>query len=396
MSFNLVRTRHVYSYNKVTKQVINQDESFNDPVTDNTWHRTRTTPDKTGWRPPTSYQRSIRTGYTHTCELTTNLETSNIIVRGTGAESFGGSYSFNHNSFPSSLEDGAVNKALEKLKNGDFNIAQTFAERKRTARLIGDNARSIATVVEGTEEELERMARPWLRKGAVPGKILRAMFSRKLEVAYGWSPLLRDVFNGVKLLHEYESEQNRYRTKVTARAQENHFQKRVLTAQDGGINVQVDQYTRSKHRVFVRLDYRKINPVNATLGQLGIYNFPSLAYELLPFSFVADWFVPIGGYLSLLDADAGWSFLGGTVTRTSEHRINPTNGRIHSMHGSAVKGSVTCSGKGRIFSMNRKVLESSPMPRPPTFDDRGSTSHALNGIALLGAAFSSAKWWNFR
>lgn len=46
----------------------------------------------------------------------------------------------------------------------------------------------------------------------------------------------------------------------------------------------------------------------------GLINPAVLAWELIPFSFVVDWFAPIGNTLDALDAGVGVQFLSGTRT----------------------------------------------------------------------------------
>ena len=53
-------------------------------------------------------------------------------------------------------------------------------------------------------------------------------------------------------------------------------------------------------------------------NQLGLLNPVSLAWELVPWSFVVDWVLPIGSVLSALSAPAGLIFIDGSLSaRTS-------------------------------------------------------------------------------
>lgn len=57
--------------------------------------------------------------------------------------------------------------------------------------------------------------------------------------------------------------------------------------------------------------YRVDHPVLATLDALGFANPATLAWELLPFSFVVDWFVPVGEFIHQLTPPRGISFVDG-------------------------------------------------------------------------------------
>lgn len=58
--------------------------------------------------------------------------------------------------------------------------------------------------------------------------------------------------------------------------------------------------------------------LKAVAANTGISNPALLAWELLPWSFVIDWFIPVGDYLESLSAFDGFTFSGGSqvlVTR---------------------------------------------------------------------------------
>jgi hypothetical protein len=51
-------------------------------------------------------------------------------------------------------------------------------------------------------------------------------------------------------------------------------------------------------------------------NRLGVINPLAIAWELYPFSFVIDWFVPIGSVLTAATATAGLEFVSGHTTRS--------------------------------------------------------------------------------
>ena len=54
------------------------------------------------------------------------------------------------------------------------------------------------------------------------------------------------------------------------------------------------------------------------LDALGLQPLPT-AWELLPFSFVADWFLNIGTFLEAWTTKEGWSFLAGSQSVVGEY-----------------------------------------------------------------------------
>lgn len=53
----------------------------------------------------------------------------------------------------------------------------------------------------------------------------------------------------------------------------------------------------------------------AAFTQQGLTNAPSAAYEVIPYSFVVDWFITTGDYLELMDATVACAFLSGTTSK---------------------------------------------------------------------------------
>jgi hypothetical protein len=140
----------------------------------------------------------------------------------------------------------------------------------------------------------------------------------------------------------------------------------------------------SEQGVYVRLDYKMDNPLLAQAANLGLTNPAALAWELVPFSFVADWFVPVGDYLNCLDAALGYSFLGGSKTERWMHHSKTEAG----WRTGAVLNNLKYwrfSGAEKIVkTVVRTVYSSSPLPRHPGFKNPFSATHVANALALLG------------
>jgi hypothetical protein len=113
----------------------------------------------------------------------------------------------------------------------------------------------------------------------------------------------------------------------------------------------------------------------------------NLAWEVLPYSFVVDWFLPIGPYLETLSSWDGLVFLDGFETQFTRKNINgvisasfayPAGGNYQT----TVQGDYQAEG----IQLNRIKLTTFPAATFPTFKNPFSTGHALNAIALLRTA----------
>lgn len=322
------------------------------------------------WRPPSPYSRHIESGNCYTVNFAkdyTDFTFDSVRSVSSGADDCSGNWYTVIQEAPSYLEDQCITQALLQLKGMQVNLAQNFGEREQTARLCYDTCRRLAGMVYHTRE--------------TAFKLLKDPFSLWLELQYGWLPLLSDVHGAV---HEI---MDKPPTRVTVRgkASDTWYDKSLCTLGKTTHPVYIDRITKGVHHLNLRLDYEEGNAAARQAASLGLTNPADLAWELLPFSFVVDWFANVGDCFNVLDATFGWDFKGGSCTTTSRMRYDATNPRLQNP-GTAV-GSSSCQARGYQMTMNRKVYSSSPMPQRPHLKPQRNGVHVANGIALLGAAF---------
>jgi hypothetical protein len=312
--------------------------------------------------------------------------------------------------FPSVLHVRAEQRALRKVKQQNVNLAVAFGERAAVAEQLAKTAKNLhsalkaarhldfrnmarhlscAVLESGTQKELKRLA----RRGH-DDKVLANVW---LAHQYGWQPLYGDIYGSfTELMDRDKRFEDRYTCHTTAKTQDytDEFV-RDMTFQPFSTNLIGTGWmrTRIRNRCYVRLDYVLENPMLATAAEIGLTNPLEVAWELVPFSFVADWFIPLGTYLSSLDATVGWSFKGGSASRiTRAHREFGVS-TIRYDSGYAVNqrpsnGSPVSHQKHMQFS--RSVYGSSPQPWLPSLTEGkgiSSAKRAISAIALLRSFF---------
>ena len=292
----------------------------------------------------------------------------------------------------SGLRNRALIKARQDLKDMKVNYAQAFAERQQTANLVAGTAKKLAKAFNALKDlrNPRRLERALAHLGKHKKKALKdtgqAASELWLELQYGWKPLLSDVYGSMVTLHENDAgAPDRYRITARGSARDKYSGYKAAT---GGIN---EHYAwTADHSCQVRLDYKlRLPAVQAGTATQG--NPLELAWELLPFSFVADWFIPIGGYLSSLDAGLAMDYLGGSSTLRWD--CSQTDGWFNRDGWSDTWQKYPNAywfGRGasrKYKSVNRIVYASSPMPRFPGFKNPFSATHAANAIALLWSSF---------
>jgi hypothetical protein len=288
----------------------------------------------------------------------------------------------------------SLRKLIEAAESDiEANIAQDIAQIGQTTRLITNTATRIVKSVNA------------LKKGNIPGAISalwsghmprfhgkgpslsKSLASNWLELQYGWKPLLQDVKGGMEALKRLNSSSSPLVRRVTSSGSVTSTVITPILDRTGQGN-KVGSHTVVTHsRTKYVLRYKIDDKLKAFLAQTGFTNPVNLLWEIVPFSFVVDWFIPIGPYLETLSSWDGLVFLDGSQT-------NFTRGSATS----AVDGSWTFAGQNnedhsrfrrQTILLNRTKLTVFPTAKIPSTFKNGlaSVTHAKNALALLRAAF---------
>lgn len=354
---------------------------------------------KTRWIPPTFYSRSIISGDVYTYrvngrsynyldaswkELITYDELSGF--------SNGSGYCYKAlPRFPSYLTDNAITKARLKLKEMSINLPQVFAERDQTAVLVGDTClrlvRALKAVRKFDAKKISKELRGVSLKAAKRAikKNLRLPANLWLELQYGWKPLLSDVHGAAEALRQ-NLEDVEFKPICTVKSsQKDSIDEFWRTSDVFGVTSWTAHRRKTEWKAFVRLDFVRTGiPAVHSLASIGLTNPLELAWELLPFSFVADWFLPVGDWLSSLDATVGWDFKGGSISKKATGRVKHYSDGWYSKAASQ-DAIFTSSGSGYQMDFSRNVYTSAPLAHRPHFSDKKSLLHMFNGISLLTA-----------
>lgn len=235
-------------------------------------------------------------------------------------------------------EFAAVSNVLSHLKRSSINLGQAFAERKQTANLIITNVNRLVSVALAIKKGKLNHAHSLLfnegslknkgrLKDLLPGrKVLGKGHKRRsdvpaaasnlsnywLEYSYGWRPLLQDIYGAAELLaNTYVINRPSVVTGV-GKADKSY----PLSSISRCGYVSTEWATSiCEAKVKYIIGYRVDDEAAALMSSTGITDPALLAWELLPYSFVMDWFVPVGTYLSNLSATRGLVFDSGCIVR---------------------------------------------------------------------------------
>lgn len=283
----------------------------------------------------------------------------------------------------------ALIAARAKMKNTRVNLGVAFAERKATSRMVGDTAIRLADAVKAVRRGSFREA---ARRLGILHDVKKPRGSNWtnhwLQLQYGWKPLLADVYGSCDALAKRE--QSDWRVTAVARQRDELTQTWVrrptgTTYPTGGTDA-CDVVAVRKRGVFIRIDAIPQNDLTMSLASLGVTNPLLIGWELVPYSFVVDWFLPIGNWLNSLDAMLGFGPAWTSTSTWNETTWTDTGFSKDFSPTAWVRNN--WFGTKRRLVVNRTVSYGTPLPAFPEFKDPRSLGHMANGLSLLAQAFS--------
>lgn len=266
----------------------------------------------------------------------------------------------------------AKTEALLRLNEGKANYGQFLVEAVETSNMLADSAsrlfRGLLALKRGGLSSIGRAVR------SVRGKDISSGY---LEWMYGWLPLCRDIHAMHEDLKQKLSPPLVLEGHRTVRS--NEISTDVRTETQGKWN---DRYQACIGRNHCSIYARISDSVVAKAQASGLVNPLALAWEVVPYSFVVDWAMPVGNTLAALTASAGLTFLDGYENEVREGHVVATYTRNGVTYLSGRGESLQCD----VFALKRDKLSGFPAP---AFYGKSpfSTTHTANAINLLYQLF---------
>ena len=334
-----------------------------------------------------------------------------------------------------------VSKLLSQLQSAKANTAVAMAELNKTAAFVTKTALKLVdsytalrhlrfrdfAMELGLTQKVSRKVRTQYRQKAASFKTskytagdLREFNSKFaaeawLEYSYAWKPLLKDVYDHADALAQTVVERQGVMREAKAKVKtEKEYSE--LTERDSTVDFGYKSHDQQWQAMEVRFSVPP-GTVSAVRA-FGLINPLEVAWELVPFSFVADWFLPIGDAIRNLTATVGLTFHSGWKTTRTLHTIENrvfANGRRYLSGNISATATGSVSGIHWWFEIHRTLLTDFPSPTFPQWKDpRGlghkggkdlwtgeiqssettllqDSAHGLSAIALLQVTFTNPK-----
>jgi hypothetical protein len=263
----------------------------------------------------------------------------------------------------------AYNLALERLNGkvrGTLDLSVAAAELGSTRRML-NATEGLTRTIEGFRQ----------RKLAVVKRVSREVSGRYLEWRYGWQPLLSDIYEAADESQRYVA--NKVQDiRATATLKYPELTGKVFSAE--GVNFPTQVKTQGKTSVAIELRFKTAQD---RLDRWASLNPVSIAWELLPYSFVADWFYNVGDYLRGMET----GFL---------YKDNFVDGYVSTLNACIYDAKIDANLKPgttryiyngsymlRYVRFERSLLSSYPLPRLPSWNAKLGSQRLLSAAALL-------------
>jgi len=272
----------------------------------------------------------------------------------------------------------AQNEARSKARGRSANLANMLAEYRQASDLFVTLVERTARLVQAVKHRDPRILlyyywhHQYSRYGGIKSGITKRTLDNLarewLQLVYGLKPLMSDMDQVMK---ELRSRTDRSAPSIRVAARKMERTSKTFTANNtyGNRKVRVVQNSQKSVNVISDITVRN-DLLNSSLGAYGFTNPLGVAWEILPFSFVIDWWINVGEILESLDNclyfdGASWAQ---DITRYKQTQLVSTEG-----------GSGYC-----IFeSYGRSSPYALGTVASPILKTSVSAMHIANGLALL-------------
>jgi hypothetical protein len=286
--------------------------------------------------------------------------------------------------------DRCMEKIYDQLR-GNLNLAVDLAESAQTIRMLRNAVSLKKFVTRFSREVVKHRKFKSIPKGPTQSQRQVDYVTRKwLEGRYGWMPLIRSIYDAAEQLRKRLEART-----ITVKARSGVKKEEKLNPLSGwadgwygGLENYFSSYRTEVGCVFNMPDD------TYSLANWTSLNPLAIAWELTPYSFIADWFLNVSQYLD------GWEnkvlydryFRGGYVTHSYVEHYTYFQVYTHDVpytfwpDGQAITGgrqSAAQSGYRRASGKDRQLLLSLPIPSGLRIDVNLNAKRMLDTSALI-------------
>lgn len=209
----------------------------------------------------------------------------------------------------------AFNRLVNKLQSGaSASIGTAIGEAEESFKMIINRLKSLTAAARNLKRgniigfwrslNIDQKGRPRPKKQRIRNDAAGIW----LEYSFGWAPMISDIFDALNVL-QAPIPKGRFRARsANTSGQETLF----FAGQPAFCNWSIGVTLACLASVS--------NPNLFLANQLGLVNPVQVAWNLIPFSFLVDWFLPVGSFLNSFTAFWGLTLENCSITRIVNFR----------------------------------------------------------------------------
>jgi hypothetical protein len=256
------------------------------------------------------------------------------------------------------LRASLLEKLQSRISGHGTNLLVSASEARQTVGMIGDAVAKLSTAYRHVRHANFRAAALALGLQKTPKRVSKreSVGDNWLQYRYGWRLVVYDVVSLMKTLHDSLTTRPPILRVTGFEANERSYTwdlgEQQLTLPNGLACLAYTKTQRTKFVVVVRGGYiYQLESVPLATGQaFGLSNPFTWAWEVIPYSFVVDWFTNVGSVVEGLTAFQGKKCLDGWITKSIESETTFQWSNLRKLSG---VNSMFTSGE-RLFGPSRE------------------------------------------
>lgn len=148
----------------------------------------------------------------------------------------------------------------------------------------------------------------------------------ELEYRYGWTPLVHDIVDSLKAINAELLRNDLVKRDFLRSFEQRGAQNSIVTPlHHSGSGGDFRGTQTLTHKVVVKAyakyRFEETGGLASRLQEFGIFDVPRTLWDLVPLSFVADWFIPTGDWLAAVTPKVGLNVIESGVVTTTEKSV---------------------------------------------------------------------------
>lgn len=282
-----------------------------------------------------------------------------------------------------SILDSLTISAVSRLKESMLDVLTTLAEMRDLVQLY----RTTASRLQHLAFRLARIARAmharyarrrrrriggrWFRRNRDPASIFAQLW---LEYRYAWLPMIYTIQDALRAL-ESSIQEGALITGTARQTESISNSKTVVTTAAPDATYTTTTVINGSRQYTVKA-YGRINSTTSTK-----FAFDPLitGWELIPFSFVVDWFIGVGDFIQAWSPFSGVDALGISASTVTEY----TDENYHNQSWSGINSLGSYTGCKNKLEVKEYVRSPRGVPALPTWNPSLSMVRGLDAVSLL-------------